>query len=363
MAKKGTLWPITRPTQAKHTILRKYLDAWFPILGAGRHAHKDVVLIDGFAGPGRYSGGKPGSPLIMLDAYLSHSATLDAAAHFFFVEEHHERCEHLRKEIAALTLPANVHVEITEASFVDVFPALIGRLEQQFGQPPPTFAFIDPFGAEEIPAALSSQLLQFQRCEVLVYFPLAYLARFAGQAEFEPILNGLYRGEQWKQALASPEFEARKRLLHDLFLAELGKQVQWVRSFEITPAHEAGGNTYCLFFGTGSKLGLQRMKDAMWKVDPMSGQSFRDSTLGDHPVLFEQEPDLRPLQAMLREDFGTAWFSIEQAEQFTLESPFRDNGHLKPRLKVAETEGALEVERAAGKRAGTFTPGTRMRFV
>ena len=82
----------------------------------------------------------------------------------------------------------------------------------------------------------------------------------------------------------------------------------------------------------------------MWKVDPMSGQSFRDSTLGDHPVLFEQEPDLRPLQAMLREHFGTAWFSIEQAVQFTLAAPFRDNGHLKPRLKVAETEGALKVD-------------------
>ena len=99
MAKKDTLWPITRPTQAKHTILRKYLDAWLPILGAGRYAHEHLVLIDGFAGPGRYSSGEPGSPLIMLRAYLDHPATLDATAHFFFIEEHRERCEHLRAEI------------------------------------------------------------------------------------------------------------------------------------------------------------------------------------------------------------------------------------------------------------------------
>ncbi len=35
--------------------------------------------------------------------------------------------------------------------------------------------------------------------------------------------------------------------------------------------------------------------------DPESGQAFRDSTLADHPVLFEQERDLARLQDMLRE--------------------------------------------------------------
>lgn len=355
---------MTRPTQAKHTILRKYLDAWLPILGAGRHAHEHVVLIDGFAGPGRYSGGEPGSPLIMIKAYLDHSATLDAAAHFFFIEEHGERCEHLRREVAALTLPSKVEVEILEGSFVDEFPVLIERLRTQFGQLPPTFAFIDPFGAEEIPAALSTPLLRIPRCEELVYFPVGFLARFAEGPEFKPILDGLYGGQEWKKALAAPDFETKKRILHDLFLAELQRHVPCVRSFEITPAAEVGGNTYYLFFCTGSKMGLRRMKDAMWQVDPETGQAFRDSTLADHPVLFEQEADLGRLQDMLHERFGARWFTIEQAEQFTLlETAFRDNGHLKPRHKTAEAAGAIEVRRPAGKRAGSFTPGTRMRFI
>jgi hypothetical protein len=317
MAKKKTLWPITRATQAKHTILRKYLDAWLPILGAGRYAHDHLVLIDGFAGPGRYSGGEPGSPLIMLSAFLEHSANLDAAAHFFFIEENRARCEHLRSEIGKVTLPANVQVEIIEGSFVDEFAQLLERLTTQFGQLPPTFAFIDPFGAEEIPAALSTRLLDFPRCEVL----------------------------------------------HDMFLAELRRRIRWVRSFEITPAAEVGGNTYYLFFGTSSKMGLRRMKDAMWKVDPASGEGFRDSTLADHPVLFEREPDLTRLHEMPGENFGRSWFTIEQAEEFTLlETPFRDNAHLKPTLRAAEADETLEVRRPPRKRAGSFTPGTRMRF-
>jgi three-Cys-motif partner protein len=52
------LWPLKRHTIAKHQILRWYIDAWLPILGAGRWAKDDVVLIDGFAGPGRYRGGE-----------------------------------------------------------------------------------------------------------------------------------------------------------------------------------------------------------------------------------------------------------------------------------------------------------------
>jgi three-Cys-motif partner protein len=284
MATKGTVWEVQRSTLAKHTILRKYLDAWLPILGAGRFAHENLILIDGFAGPGRYSGGEPGSPLIMLEAYTGHSASLDAIGRFFFIEEDHKRCEHLKSEITALSLPVSVEVEVIEGSFIDQFPKLVTRLEEKFGQLPPTFAFVDPFGAEEIPVALSTPLLQVPRSELLVYFPVAFLARFIEQREFKTILDGLYGDGKWEQALAAADFETKKRILHDLFLDELKKQAKWVRSFEITPPHEAGGNTYYLFFSTNSDRGLQRMKDAMWKVDPLSGQSFRDSTLGDHPV-------------------------------------------------------------------------------
>jgi hypothetical protein len=193
---------------------------------------------------------------------------------------------------------------------------------------------------------------------------VGFLARFAEQPEFKPILDDLYSGERWKRALAAADFEARKRTLHDLFLAELQKRISYVRSFEITPTTEAGGNTYYLLFGTGSQVGLRRMKDAMWKVDPEAGAAFRDSTLAGHPVLFEREPDLSQLQDILRTQFSGRWLTIEEAEQFTLlETAFRDNGHLKPMLKAAETAGELEVERPVGKRAGSFTAGTRVRFV
>jgi len=257
-------------------------------------------------------------------------------------------------------------VQVIHGSFDPEFPALVERLERRFGALPPTFAFIDPFGAGDLPVALSTPLLDVPRCEVLVYFSVSFLARFGDRPEFAATMANVFTGDRWRAAFAEGvDFEKRKRMLLDLFIGEMRKRVPYVRSFEITPAHEAGGNTYHLVFGTANAdQGLRKMKDAMWQVDPSGGQGFRDSTVADHPVLFSQSPDFDELERMLRENFDEAWFSIEEAEVFTLlETPFRDNGHLKtPTLKPAEKRGALEVRRRTGQRAGTFSAGTSMRF-
>lgn len=355
-----------RTTAAKHQILRKYLDAWIAILGGGRFARDDLVLIDAFAGPGRYSTGEPGSPLLMIKAYLEHSGDIAATPHFYFIEENPARVAHLNSELEAILLPAGVTVEVREGTFDAEFPALVERLTGEFSGLPPTFAFIDPFGASDLPVAIATPLLDLPRCEVLVYFPVSFLARFGEQLEFVPTMDSVFGATGWREAFADGvDFESRQRILLDRFMDELRRRVPYVRAFEITPPHEKGGNTYYLVFGTANAdQGLRKMKDAMWKVDPVGGVSFRDSTLADHPVLFEEKPDFAELERMLRERFGSDWFTIEDAESFTLlETPFRDNGHLKtPTLKSAEKRGVLEVRRRPGQRAGTFSSGTRMRF-
>jgi three-Cys-motif partner protein len=361
--KDDMLWPLKRHTFAKHQILRWYLDAWLAILGSGSYAKQDLVLIDGFAGPGRYRGGEKGSPLVMLDAYLEHSADITARCHFYFIEENVGRAQHLRDQIAEYNLPPAVEFEVDTGSFDAEFPHLIEGLRERFGGLPPTFAFIDPFGAGGISVALSTPLLNIPRCELLVYVPIAHLARFVDHPDLVATLNTLYGSDVWRRATETNVLDERKRILHDLFLAEVQKTADLARSFEITP--RTGRNSYYLFFGTNSERGLQRMKDAMWRVDPQGGTQFRDSTTVDHPVLFEEKPDLSRLLQLLRAQFDKRWFTIEEAERFTLRStPFRDNGHLKsPTLRPAEKRGELEVERPAGKPAGSFTPGTRMRFM
>ena len=65
MPVKGEVpWACQAHTAAKHDIYRRYLARWFPILLAGANAYPSVTYAEGFAGPGIYSGGEPGSPVI-----------------------------------------------------------------------------------------------------------------------------------------------------------------------------------------------------------------------------------------------------------------------------------------------------------
>jgi three-Cys-motif partner protein len=97
-------------TKIKHEILKRYLDAWLPILGswAGR-----VVFIDGFAGPGRYSGGEPGSPVIALQTLLDHpffkKVRPGRKVVFLFIEQSPERTAALREELAMISSPSWGH--------------------------------------------------------------------------------------------------------------------------------------------------------------------------------------------------------------------------------------------------------------
>lgn len=102
-AKTSTVWPLKAHTAAKHAILRRYLQAWFPKL---TRYHGRVVFVDGFAGPGRYAGGELGSPLVAIEVVVQHQQDLSGKELIFlFVEEDRERFEFLVREIEKANPP------------------------------------------------------------------------------------------------------------------------------------------------------------------------------------------------------------------------------------------------------------------
>jgi hypothetical protein len=139
--------------------------------------------------------------------------------------------------------------------------------------------------------------------------------------------------------------------------------LDYVRAFDIMSS--SGTNAgYTLFFGTNNlERGLRRMKETMWAVDPVRGETFRDTT-NAQSTLFEDEPDLTRLRHALVERFGSTPFSVEEAERFTLaDTPYIPKHLKKPILKVMEADGELEVVVAKpGRRRGTFPDGTVLRF-
>ncbi|GAA2558265.1 hypothetical protein GCM10010423_70160 [Streptomyces levis] len=125
----GVLWPLEPATAATHRLYQRYLDAWWPILlqtsRRTGYSRPQVTLLDAFAGPGRYEGGEPGSPVFILDRLLNHTAVdrmnlTPERVHLAFIEKDRARNEHLVSELTGRfgdlsELPVRVEVRRGEA--------------------------------------------------------------------------------------------------------------------------------------------------------------------------------------------------------------------------------------------------------
>lgn len=366
-APKDTLWPYEEHTQAKHRLLVGYLHAWYPIMAS---TSRVINVIDGFAGPGRYLGGEPGSPLLMIDAYVNHGKPTPAMArmtvNFDFIEDRPDRVAHLEGELAKLTVPPNVNIEPVH---LGSFDAVMTGIMDGFGPDArlaPTFAFLDPFGYTGMGLELSSRILQSRKCEVLIYVPWPYIARFLDHAPVAPALDVLFGDSSWTAARGLAGKEAAK-LLHRLFLERVERAAGFAVAFEIDATKGGKGWAgYTLYFGTKNVLALEKMKQAMWRIDPLSGAKFSYAVDPNQLTTFMAAPNLLALEAALRLEFGTSWFSIQQAERFTtVHTPFAAGIHLRRRtLKVAEDAGRIGARQPGNpkRRRGNYPDGTQIKF-
>src|SRR5713226_2068943 len=138
-----TIWPLEPHTAAKHEVLKLYLQAWFPILNK---RHQKVIYVDGFCGPGRYKGGEPGSPLIVLQLAANHTQTLTGDIIFWFIDKDEKRIDHLKSELASFPTPSNFKITASHGRFDHKLETLLDRIDQKHAQLAPSFIFIDPFG-------------------------------------------------------------------------------------------------------------------------------------------------------------------------------------------------------------------------
>lgn len=167
-AQQSPLWQIQPHTQAKHYMLRYYLSAWFAIQSK---EPKRLLYVDGFAGPGRYQGGEPGSPLIALEAALDPklSSRLQRRGMeliFYFIEEDPARYRNLLSELNTLTVPSNFKVHPEHGAFENSMARVLDELDQQRKPLAPSFVFIDPFGVTGYAMHLVERIAKHPRSEV-----------------------------------------------------------------------------------------------------------------------------------------------------------------------------------------------------
>lgn len=365
-----TLWPIEPHTRVKHELLHRYLQAWYPILAS---PSRQLLFVDGFAGPGVYLGGEPGSPVVALRALVEHDRfeTMSASTrgfHFLFVEERPDRVERLKAEIGQLSIPPGVDVEIKPGTFEDEFSVFLRRLNDEFKNAA-AMVFIDPFGYTGFPMHQIRQLASHQRTEVLVNFATSSMDRWGlRRPEMAGEMDRQFGSDRWQPILSIGSVKKREEGLVGLYQSELAAAGRRGLSFRMV--NRQNQTQYYLIYATGHPRGMREFKRAAAAVSPDGRFEFTDLHRPDQASFsgwVTQEVAVANLSAGVHDTFRGGRVTIQELERFTDWHPSALARDLRPallQLEQADPPGVVEVEMPRGRtrRPDTFPKGCFVHF-
>ena len=340
------------------------MQAWLPIMTKW---NERVLFIDAFAGPGEYSEGEPGSPVIALSALIKHRARnqIRSQVNYMFIEKEEARSKHLEGVLGDLNdqLPPNCNYKVINSTFDDTLTEVLDNIDQQRARMAPAFVMIDPFGVSETPMSTTARILDNPKSEVYISFMYESMNRFKEHPNFERHLDELFGCPEWRQGMDLADGRERKGFFYDLYKSQLKKSgAQYVVHFEL---YEGERLVYAIFFGTKNLNGCDKMKQAIWKVAPLGDFKSQGSKMGQF-TLGEDFVDISLLARTLRDRFASeGWQEIQAVENF-VKSDATDfhSGHLKAKtLRPMESNGKIEVQPGTRKKSGTYPKGTVLRFL
>lgn len=327
--------------------------------------NRRIVYIDGFAGPGRYRTGEDGSPIVVLKAARDHSFKIDTELVCLFVEKDRERSMHLEATIKEISppLPSHVKWEVAQGTFDEHLTKIFAIVDAQNKSVAPMLVFADPFGFSQTPFATIRHIMKNNKSEVLINVMFEFANRFLSDESLASNYDGLFGTNEWRAVAQSTDPAVRRNGIHDIYLRQLETAAKYVHSFAML--NKNNNTEYFLFFATNNLLGLEKMKDAMWKVDNTGSFQFSDYEHAKRQMsLFGEHPNLAPLREAIMRTFKGREISIEVLGDWVItNTPFLRT-HLKgPVLAPMESDGELTVIRGKPtRRSGTFSEGTVIKF-
>lgn len=366
------VWHREAHTAAKHDLLRAFFTKWTSIHSEwfAKRGGGTVRVFDGFAGPGVYEGGEPGSPLILLESLLDNPRLLErwsvVSYDFQFVEKHLGRAAMLTEQLRVLE--ARARGEGRWSGQIS-WTVTCGRYEDHVPEPPTAgdtalFLFLDPFGYSHAPMTLTRELIQQPKSDTLIFLPLSFVDRFRGRSGQEAAMDKFFGSPEWRCVPDGPE---RPSKLLALFEAQLKRGgLSLVSGFQLRPE---GPNEYWIVGGSDHPQGYASIKEGFWAADPINGRSFATRPApppGQQALEFDASlkpsSDTAPLLELLRDTFGSRSFTVEEAQDVTRRSRFLESHLKRMTLAPAEAAGQIKVDRPPGARQFKEGNGITMRF-
>jgi three-Cys-motif partner protein len=268
-------WEYAAHTRAKHRLLSRYVTAWLSILGQGarRYGHESrLVLVDAFAGRGRYAEGEPGSPLILreISGLVSDAGKVDIVE-LYFIENNRENFDALAAELTSHEIRAGskriVQHPPVFAPFEQTAPAIIAEIRRTQRS---SFWFIDPFGFAGLPLSIIRSILALDRSEVFITYMVRDVNRFLGERNHQQAISRLLGlgGADLAQAISQVELSgSRVDALRDLYVDRLreGANAKYARSFAVA-IRGVTDIVYFLLHASNDPKALREMKKAAFAV-------------------------------------------------------------------------------------------------
>lgn len=300
---------------AKHELLSKYLDGWFPILAS---FHGRVIYVDCHAGRGSHKTGQKGSPILALqglrDHQLCHQILDSTEVQFIFFENNLTNYSHLCTEIESLDkLPNNIRVDVFPEGYEKPLRELVDEMNQQNQSLAPSFAFVDPYGFT-LSMELLNDLLAFPRCELLINFMYRYVDMAIHHPAQASNMDSLFGCQDWRELISIEAPREREKSTIELFSRQL--QAKFV-----THINMVGDNNvlkYVLLHASNHSRGRELMKESMWAVAPDGSFTASERDTPDQLILIESEPSLEPLKDLLWRNFTGRQVYMEEIYEWLL---------------------------------------------
>lgn len=380
---------LQKHSDAKVSILNNYFVPWLRKINLGFNGGRCLV-IDGFAGPGIYEDGSEGSPFKLLRASLDFYEQCERndwkipSITLLFIEGDKKNYNSLRENISntfegqfdedgnfSFEEYPSVKVICINDNFQNAFRAILEGIKPHRTLIP-SFCFVDPFGYKDTPFELFEKYLSNEKAELLFNFMFEEINRFVTTKNSPKLMEtysklfGVASIEELQLLIGDNKKEERKNIVVDYYSRQLltNTEAKHVLNFEFK---KNGRTKMFLFYATKNKIGLQLMKQQMWKIDDTGLYLFDDRKRADQ-IQFEFVKDMEDdkiredLSIILAAVFSGKKVSIELIQDFTLtETIYPIENYMKPALKILERQGIIDVSRR--KRAFSYPAGCLITFL
>jgi three-Cys-motif partner protein len=264
-------------SETKDKILGDYIDCYLKTV-TGRH--QPIIIVDGFAGPGKFGDDTDGSPLIICKAIDRRSSRTDVGIGCVFADN-----KAVHRQALEILIENYIQKGIASRPLMSFSEALTYALK--IGSGSTLFFYLDPYGIKDMEFDTVRQIYDrspSQSTEVLINFSYPTVMRMSGnwsygdspeevsrrvkQAKVET-LNRYMGGDYWLDIVTNPHLDKTQR--EDIIVRAYTDRVRKffkyaysipVKELETSPGVPADDTAkYHLVFGTRSSRAVQYMND------------------------------------------------------------------------------------------------------